>query len=90
MIAHYAGARAIPFGQRSLDAALAEGRSRGARFVVADSVRLPESRPDLLGLVAGARVRPDLELAHVEEDRAGRRVVIYQIRDADARRVRTP
>lgn len=90
VIAHYAEARAIPFGQRSLDAALAEGRSLGARFVVADSVRLPESRPDLLGLVAGARVSPDLELTHVEEDRAGRRVVIYQIRDADARRVRTP
>jgi hypothetical protein len=41
---------------------------------------LPESRPDLLGLVAGQPGHPDLQLAHLAEDRAGHRVVIYRIR----------
>jgi hypothetical protein len=80
VITYYAEAPGIPFGRRSLEDMLAEGRKAGARFLIVDSVRLPESRPDLLGLVAGEGGRQDLQLAHVVEDRAGHRVVIYQIR----------
>jgi len=90
VLGFYAEGRGLPFPRAALDDLLKEGRARGARFLIADSVRLPESRPDLLGLVAGDRVRADLELAHVEEDRAGRRVVIYRIRGSDAPQVRTP
>jgi 4-amino-4-deoxy-L-arabinose transferase-like glycosyltransferase len=79
VITHYAEAQMIPFARRSLEEALAGGRKAGARFLIVDSVRLPESRPDLLWLVAGERVRRDLEVAHVVEDRAGQRVVIYRI-----------
>jgi 4-amino-4-deoxy-L-arabinose transferase-like glycosyltransferase len=80
VVAYYAGAQGIPFARRSLDDLVAEGRKGGARYLVADNVRLPESRPDLLALAAGQPGRPDLELAHVVEDRAGRRVAIYRLR----------
>jgi hypothetical protein len=79
VISYYAEARGVPFARRSLEEALAGGRNAGARFLIVDSVRLPETRPDLLWLLAGERVRPDLEVAHVVEDRAGHRVVIYRI-----------
>ena len=80
VIGYYAGARAIPFGGLALDAALAEGRRQGARFLVVDSERLPMIRSDLLPLLAGTSVgRADLELVKVVEDRAGRRVLIYRI-----------
>ena len=79
VIGYYADARGIPFARRPLDVALEEGRRAGARFLIVDSVRLPESRPDLLWLVAGDRLRGDLKTAHVIEDRAGLRVVIYRI-----------
>ncbi|HEY2991430.1 MAG TPA: glycosyltransferase family 39 protein [Methylomirabilota bacterium] len=80
VIGYYAGARAIPLGGLALDAALAEGRRQGARFLVVDSERLPMIRPDLLPLLAGTSVgRADLELVKVVEDRAGRRVLIYRI-----------
>jgi hypothetical protein len=79
VINYYADARMMPFARRLLDDALAEGRNAGARFLIVDSIRLPESRPDLLWLLAGERVRPDLEMVHVLEDRAGNRVVIYRI-----------
>lgn len=80
VVAYYAQARGVPFARRSLDDLVAEGRKGGARFLIADNVRLPESRPDLLALAAGQPGRPDLELAHVVEDRAGHRVAIYRIR----------
>jgi 4-amino-4-deoxy-L-arabinose transferase-like glycosyltransferase len=80
VIGYYAGARSIPFARRSLDELLVEGRQSGARFVIADSFRLPASRPDLLSLVGGGNgIHPGLELARIEEDRAGNRVVIYRI-----------
>jgi 4-amino-4-deoxy-L-arabinose transferase-like glycosyltransferase len=80
VIGYYAGARAIPLGANSLAAALADGRRQGARFLVADSERLPEIRPDLAILLAGAALKqPGLELATTLEDRAGRRVLIYRI-----------
>jgi hypothetical protein len=79
VIGYYAGARDVPLGALSLDDALAEGRRRGARFLVVDTVRTPEIRPDLLPLLAGAPGRPDLALAGRVEDRAGRRVLIYRI-----------
>jgi len=79
VISYYADARMIPFARRSLEEALTGGRNAGARFLIVDSLRLPESRPDLLWLLAGDRVRPDLDMAHVVEDRAGHRVVIYRI-----------
>jgi 4-amino-4-deoxy-L-arabinose transferase-like glycosyltransferase len=78
VIGYYAGARDIPLGARGLDEALAEGRRQGARFLVVDSVRTPEVRPDLLPLLGGAG-RADLVLARTVEDRAGRRVLIYRI-----------
>ena len=85
VVGYYAHARAIPFAAHSLDEALADGRRQGARFLVVDSERLPEIRPDLLPLLAGtARGRDDLQLAHVVEDRAGRRVLIYRIAGAPA------
>jgi hypothetical protein len=80
VVAYYAGARGIPVAGRSLDDLVAEGRQRGARYLVADNVRLPEVRPDLLALATGEPGRPDLELARVVEDRAGHRVVIYRLR----------
>jgi 4-amino-4-deoxy-L-arabinose transferase-like glycosyltransferase len=80
VVGYYAGARAIPFGSLSLEAALAEGRRQGARFLVVDSERLPTMRPDLLPLLGGAG--PELELATVVEDRAGRRVLVYRIAGA--------
>ena len=79
VIGYYAGARDIPLGARSLDAALAEAWRQGARFLVVDSVRTPEMRPDLLPLVGGTTARPDLALAQIVEDRAGRRVMIFRI-----------
>ena len=80
VIGYYAGARAIPLGTRRLDAALAEGRRQGARFLIVDSERLPALRPDLLPLLGGAAPdRTDLELVKTVEDRAGRRVLIYRI-----------
>ena len=80
VIGYYAGARAIPLGALALDALLAEGRRQGARYLVVDSERLPEIRPDLSALLGGvAPVRDDLELVKVVEDRAGRRVLIYRI-----------
>ena len=83
VIGYYAGARAIPLGALPLDAALAEGRRQGARFLVVDSERLPATRPDLLPLLGGAMPgQPDLELAAILEDRAGRRVLIYRIQGA--------
>lgn len=83
VVGYYAGARAIPLGALSLDAALAEGRRQGARFLVVDSEGLPTMRPDLLPLLGGvAPGRTDLELVKVVEDRAGRRVLIYRIAGA--------
>lgn len=83
VIAYYAGARAIAIGSLPLDAALAEGRREGARFLVVDSERLPATRPDLVPLLAGTSPgRADLELATIVEDRAGRRVLIYRITGA--------
>jgi len=83
VIAYYAGARAISFGSMPLDAALAQGRREGARFLVVDSERLPLTRPDLLPLLGGTSPgRADLELATIVEDRAGRRVLIYRITGA--------
>ena len=81
VIGYYAQGRGIPIGRRSLDELLAEGRKVHARFLIADNVRLVESRSDLLGLAAGDRMRDDLEVVHIEEDRAGHRVVIYRLRD---------
>jgi hypothetical protein len=80
VVGYYAGARAIPLGSLPLAAALAEGRRRGARYLVVDSERLPTMRPDLLPLLGGPA--PGLELAKVVEDRAGRRVLIYRIAGA--------
>jgi 4-amino-4-deoxy-L-arabinose transferase-like glycosyltransferase len=79
VIGYYAGARDLPLGARELGEALAEGRQQGARFLVVDSVRTPELRPDLLPLLGGAAARPELVLATTIEDRAGRRVLIYRI-----------
>jgi 4-amino-4-deoxy-L-arabinose transferase-like glycosyltransferase len=80
VIGYYAGARAIPLGSLDLGEALAEARRQGARFLVVDSERLPEIRPDLLPLLAGTALgRRDLALAKVVEDRAGRRVLIYRL-----------
>jgi len=90
VLSFYAEGRGLPFARAALDDLLKDGRARGARFLIVDSVRLPESRPDLLGLVAGDPIRADLERAHVEEDRTGRRVVIYRIRGSDATQGRTP
>ncbi|MGH7355805.1 MAG: ArnT family glycosyltransferase [Candidatus Rokuibacteriota bacterium] len=78
LISYYAGARGVPFAEKPLAQALADGRRAGARWVIVDSERLPVSRPDLLGLVAGES-RPGLELARLVEDRAGRRVVVYRL-----------
>jgi len=78
-VAYYAGATAVPFPPLPLDGLLAEGRKQGGGFLIADSTVLPVTRPDLLMLTAGTSGRPDLELIHVEEDRAGRRVVVYRI-----------
>jgi 4-amino-4-deoxy-L-arabinose transferase-like glycosyltransferase len=80
VIGYYAGARAIPLAARTLDEAVADGRRQGARFLVVDSERLPQIRPDLVPLLGGAAPgHPELELATVVEDRAGRRVLIYRI-----------
>ena len=80
VIGYYAGARDIPLGARGLEEALADGRRQGARFLVVDSVRTPEVRPDLLPLLGGGvPARPELRLATTIEDRAGRRVLIYRI-----------
>ena len=78
LVSYYAHARGVPFAEKPLAQALADGRREGARFVIVDSERLPVSRPDLLGLVAGES-RPGLELARLVEDRAGRRVVVYRL-----------
>ncbi len=80
-IAYYAGATAIPFSTRPLDELLSDGRKQGARFLIADALLLSDTRPDLLMLIAGQAGRKDLELIHVEEDRAGRRIVMYRIRE---------
>jgi 4-amino-4-deoxy-L-arabinose transferase-like glycosyltransferase len=80
VLGYYADSRGIAFGRRSFEALLAAGRDAGARFLIADNFRLPESRPDLLALAAGGHpVLPNLEIVHVEEDRAGRRILIYRI-----------
>ncbi len=80
-LGYYAEARGIPFGTRSLEELLAEGRKAGARFLIADTGFLPASRPDLLALAAGGPgIHKDLELAQVVEDRAGNRVLIYRLR----------
>lgn len=81
VIGYYAEARGIPFARRSLDDLLIEARTTGAMFLIVDNVLLPESRPDLLSLVAGDFERRGVELAHVEEDRAGHRVVIYRLKE---------
>ncbi len=78
-VAYYAEATAVPFSPLPLDGLLAEARKHGGRFLIADSVVLPDTRPDLLMLTAGSSGRADLEPIHVEEDRAGRRVVVYRI-----------
>jgi 4-amino-4-deoxy-L-arabinose transferase-like glycosyltransferase len=78
-VAYYAEATAVPFSPRPLDGLLVEARKQGGRFLIADSVVLPNTRPDLLMLTAGFSGRTDLELIHVEEDRAGRRVAVYRI-----------
>ncbi len=78
LVSYYAGARGVPFAEKPLAQALADGRRAGARFVIVDSERLPVSRPDLAALVAGES-RPGLELARLVEDRAGRRVVVYRL-----------
>jgi 4-amino-4-deoxy-L-arabinose transferase-like glycosyltransferase len=78
-VAYYAGATAVPFSPRPLDGLLVEAREQGGRFLIADSTVLPVTRPDLLMLTAGTSGRSDLELIHIEEDRAGRRVVVYRI-----------
>jgi hypothetical protein len=78
-VAYYAGATAVPFSPRPLDGLLVEARKQGGRFLIADSTVLPVTRPDLLMLTAGTSGRSDLELIHIEEDRAGRRVVVYRI-----------
>jgi 4-amino-4-deoxy-L-arabinose transferase-like glycosyltransferase len=77
VIGYYAGARDLALGARPLGEALAEGRRQGAQFLVVDSVRTPEIRPDLLPLLGGAA--PGLALATTLEDRAGRRLLIYRI-----------
>ncbi|HET7342093.1 MAG TPA: hypothetical protein VFL90_11560, partial [Methylomirabilota bacterium] len=80
VIGYYAGARAIPLAAHTLDEAVADGRRQGARFLVVDSERLPQIRPDLAALLGGtAPGHPELELATTLEDRAGRRVLIYRI-----------
>jgi 4-amino-4-deoxy-L-arabinose transferase-like glycosyltransferase len=80
VLGYYADSRGIMFGNRSLEDLLAAGRQAGARFLIADNFRLPESRPDLMALAAGGQqVRPYLEMIHVVEDRAGRRILIYYI-----------
>lgn len=78
-VAYYAEAAAVPFSPRPLDGLLAEARKQGGQFLIADSVVLPATRPDLLMLTAGSTGRADLELVHLEEDRAGRRVALYRI-----------
>ena len=78
-VAYYAEATAVPFPVRPLDGLLEEARKQGGRFLIADSVILPNTRPDLLMLTAGSSGRTDLEPIHIEEDRAGRRVVVYRI-----------
>jgi hypothetical protein len=80
VISHYAEGQGIPFARRPLDDVLSEGRKAGARFLIADTERLPATRPDLVALLAVDQPRPGLTLAHVVEDRAGRRVLIYWIR----------
>jgi 4-amino-4-deoxy-L-arabinose transferase-like glycosyltransferase len=80
VLGYYADSRGIMFGNRSLEDLLTAGRQAGARFLIADNFRLPESRPDLMALAAGGQqVRPYLEMIHVVEDRAGRRILIYYI-----------
>jgi hypothetical protein len=81
VIGYYADSRGIAFGEWSLADLVTAGRHIGARFLIADNFRLPEARPDLMALAAGdPRVFPNLEIAHIAEDRAGRRVFIYRIR----------
>ena len=80
-IEYYAKSRGLRFAQRSLNDLLAEGKNHGARFLIVDSFLLPSLRPDMLALVREDSWRyPDLEVAHVVEDRAGSRVVIYRIK----------
>ena len=79
-IEYYAKSHGLLFARQSLDDLLAEGKRRGARFLIVDNVFLPALRPDLLTLVReDSGHHPDLEVAHVVEDRAGHRVVIYRI-----------
>ncbi len=81
VLGYYADSRGIMFGNRSLEGLVAAGRQAGARFLIADNFRLPESRPDLIGLAAGGQqFRPELEMIRVVEDRAGRRILIYRFR----------
>jgi 4-amino-4-deoxy-L-arabinose transferase-like glycosyltransferase len=84
-VSYYAGARELPLGTRRLDILLREGPQAGARFLIVDNINLPDLRPDLLPLVGGdPGGHRELELAHVEEDRSGNRVVIYRLRGAPA------
>lgn len=78
-IGYYAGTEWIPIARRSLEDLLIEGRERGARFLIADSVSLPQTRPDLVDLSLGNPSTPDLKLVHVEAATAGHRVLIYGI-----------
>jgi 4-amino-4-deoxy-L-arabinose transferase-like glycosyltransferase len=80
-IDYYAKSHGLRFARHSLNDLLAEGKKRGARFLIVDNVFLPALRPDFLVLVREDSGRhPDLEVAHVVEDRAGHRVVIYRIK----------
>ncbi len=79
VLSYYADSRDIMFGNRSLENLFAAGRQAGARFLIADNFRLPESRPDLMVLAAGRQQRlPGLKLIHIVEDRAGRWILIYR------------
>lgn len=81
VLGYYADSRGILFGNRSLENLFASGRQAGARFLIADNFRLPESRPDLMVLAAGGQeFYPELERIHIVEDRAGRRILIYRFR----------
>lgn len=78
---YYTESHAIPFALHSLESLIQAGRRAGVRYLLADNYRLPQSRPDLAGLLGEKPpASPDLELVHRVEDRAGRRILIYRIR----------
>lgn len=81
-VTFYAGAHQVPLATRTLEDLVREGQRNGAQFLIVDNIDLPDLRPDLLPLVGGdPGYHRNLELAHVEEDRSGNRVVIYRIRN---------